>query len=158
MRLNAPIQTRTFPTATPPRVNLATQHNSQAHSSIGTPSPHKALTDRKRPVSGTISLPLPGYFSPFPHGTNTLSVTRKYSGLQRGLCRFQDRLHESVPTRGHAPTQTHSNHLRGYHPLRPAIPDSSTQNTPKALLPCGKQHATPQHPTSNARTLDTSRV
>src|SRR3954462_12910775 len=32
--------------------------------------------------------PLPGYFSPFPHGTNPLSVTEKYSGLPGGPGRF----------------------------------------------------------------------
>ena len=32
--------------------------------------------------------PLPGYFSPFPHGTNPLSVTGKYSGLPGGPGRF----------------------------------------------------------------------
>src|SRR5579884_3725441 len=51
-----------FATATPPRVNLATCHNSQAHSSKGTPSPHKALTACRHTVSGTISLPSRGTF------------------------------------------------------------------------------------------------
>src|SRR3954462_15320743 len=32
--------------------------------------------------------PLPGYFSPFPHGTNPLSVIEKYSGLPGGPGRF----------------------------------------------------------------------
>ena len=32
--------------------------------------------------------PLPGYFSPFPHGTDTLSVTKKYLGLTGGPARF----------------------------------------------------------------------
>src|SRR5947207_691185 len=32
--------------------------------------------------------PLPGYFSPFPHGTRPLSVTRKYLGLPGGPGRF----------------------------------------------------------------------
>ena len=32
--------------------------------------------------------PLPGYFSPFPHGTRPLSVTRKYSALPGGPGRF----------------------------------------------------------------------
>lgn len=32
--------------------------------------------------------PLPGYFSPFPHGTHPLSVTIKYSGLPGGPGRF----------------------------------------------------------------------
>ena len=58
---STPYSDSEFPYGYPTQVNLATQHNSQAHSSIGTPSPHKALTDCKRPISGTISL--------FPHGT-----------------------------------------------------------------------------------------
>jgi len=28
--------------------------------------------------------PLPGYFSPFPHGTSSLSVTEEYLGLEGG--------------------------------------------------------------------------
>ena len=32
--------------------------------------------------------PSPGHFSPFPHGTSALSVTRKYSGLGGGPPRF----------------------------------------------------------------------
>ena len=80
-----------FATASPRRVNLATQRtNSQAHSSKGTPSPQqvKAPTDCRHTVSGTISLPSPGYFSPFPHGTCPLSVTREYLGLGGGPPRF----------------------------------------------------------------------
>ncbi len=49
----------------------------------------RALTDCKRTVSGTLSLPSRGgTFSPFPHGTNPLSVTEKYSGLPGGPGRF----------------------------------------------------------------------
>src|SRR6476646_10763637 len=42
------------------------------------------------PYSDSLSLrlPLPGYFSPFPHGTNPPSVTGKYSGLPGGPGRF----------------------------------------------------------------------
>src|SRR4051794_21596293 len=32
--------------------------------------------------------PLPGYFSPFPHGTSPLSVIREYLGLAGGPARF----------------------------------------------------------------------
>ena len=38
------------------------------------PEGHSASTACRRAVSGTISLPSPGYFSPFPHGTCPLSV------------------------------------------------------------------------------------
>jgi hypothetical protein len=49
--------------------------NSPVHSSIGTPSGRLTcvrpcpLTARQRTVSGSLSLPSPGFFSPFPHGT-----------------------------------------------------------------------------------------
>ena len=53
---------------------------------------------RHRPQKGSDGLsthgfrnyftPLPGYFSPFPHGTNPLSVTSRYLGLPDGPGRF----------------------------------------------------------------------
>jgi hypothetical protein len=39
-------------------------------------------------VSGTISLPSQGCFSPFPHGTGSLSVANEYLALQDGPRRF----------------------------------------------------------------------
>ena len=36
------------------------------------------------PVSGSVSLPALGCFSPFPHGTGALSVTEEYLGLEGG--------------------------------------------------------------------------
>ena len=43
-----------------------------------------APTACRRMVSGTISLPSSGCFSPFPHGTSALSVSREYSALPDG--------------------------------------------------------------------------
>src|SRR2546421_8931166 len=89
MRLRRPIQTR-FRYGYPSRVNLATYRNSQAHSSKGTRSLHSG------PEAGTLPRlvgtrfqvlfhdPSPGYFSPFPHGTGSLSVIREYLGLGGG--------------------------------------------------------------------------
>ncbi len=89
MRLKRPIQTR-FRYGYPSRVNLATHRNSQAHSSKGTRSLHA------NPETGTLPRlvgtrfqvlfhdPSPGCFSPFPHGTGSLSVTREYLGLGGG--------------------------------------------------------------------------
>ena len=68
-----------------PHLNLATDRNSLAHSPIGTPSPgqgkprHQALTACKHTVSGSLSLPYQGSFSPFPHGTCPLSVAKVFS-------------------------------------------------------------------------------
>ena len=39
-------------------------------------------------VSGTISSPSPGYFSPFPHGTSSLSVSGQYLALADSTARF----------------------------------------------------------------------
>ena len=45
---------------------------------------HSPPTACKRVVSGTISLPSQGFFSPFPHGTGSLSVRRTYLALRDG--------------------------------------------------------------------------
>src|SRR6266852_6903290 len=45
---------------------------------------HSPPTACKRVVSGTISLPSQGFFSPFPHGTGSLSVANKYLALPDG--------------------------------------------------------------------------
>ena len=73
-------------------LNLATHSNSLAHSPKGTPSHktipknrHRAPTACRRPVSDSISLPSPGFFSPFPHGTCSLSVVKSYLALGSGL-------------------------------------------------------------------------
>ena len=68
--------------------------NSLAHYAKGTPSSRqvrglgKTPTDCRHTVSGTISLSLQEYFSPFPHGTGPLSVTREYLALGGGPPRF----------------------------------------------------------------------
>ena len=45
---------------------------------------HSPPTACKHTVSGTISLPSPGFFSPFPHGTGALSVDNEYLALEGG--------------------------------------------------------------------------
>ena len=47
-----------------------------------------APTICKHTVSGSISLPSPGFFSPFPHGTCPLSVIGIYLALEGGPPRF----------------------------------------------------------------------
>ena len=49
----------------------------------------KAPSACKRTVSGSISLPCSGYFSPFPHGTGSLSVIEQYLALPDGPGRFR---------------------------------------------------------------------
>jgi hypothetical protein len=52
------------------------------------PCGHSPPTACRHAVSGTISLPSQGCFSPFPHGTSSLSVTREYLALPDGPGRF----------------------------------------------------------------------
>jgi hypothetical protein len=88
-----PIQTR-FRSGSTTRLNLAAYHNSQAHSSKGTPSPAymeqvpcRALTVYRHMVSGTISLPSRGTFH---HSLTVLSTIghRTSLGLADGPARF----------------------------------------------------------------------
>ena len=45
---------------------------------------HSPPTACKRAVSGTISLPSQGFFTPFPHGSSSLSVVSEYLALPDG--------------------------------------------------------------------------
>ena len=65
-------------------VKLATENNSLTHYTKGTQSPRRAPTACTHTVSGSISLPSPGFFSPFPHGTSSLSVSKEYLALEDG--------------------------------------------------------------------------
>ncbi len=47
-----------------------------------------APTACRRMVSGSFSLPCSGFFSPFPHGTGSLSVSQEYLALADGPARF----------------------------------------------------------------------
>src|SRR5437879_11490740 len=49
---------------------------------------HGPPTACKHTVSGSISLPSQGCFSPFPHGTGSLSVAREYLALESSLPSF----------------------------------------------------------------------
>jgi hypothetical protein len=49
---------------------------------------YEAPTACKRMVSGSISLPCSGFFSPFPHGTGSLSVSQEYLALPDGAGKF----------------------------------------------------------------------
>ena len=56
------------------------------------------------PVSGTLSLPSPGCFSPFPHGTTPLSVAGGTRALERGRPSFPPRSPCRVVLTGHTTT------------------------------------------------------
>ena len=79
-----PFKTR-FRCAYTYRLKLARKTKSLTHYTKGTPS---GLMDPptacRRPVSGTVSLPSSGCFSPFPHGTGSLSVSKEYLAFGGG--------------------------------------------------------------------------
>ena len=73
------------------RLALHPRSNSPDHNAKGTQSAVLRSEDPSQPptacrymVSGTLSLPAQGCFSPFPHGTRSLSVTRESLALEGG--------------------------------------------------------------------------
>ena len=93
MNRTRPIKTR-FPCAYASRLKLARNTKSLTHYTKGTRSPARqkgklAPTACRHPVSGSVSLPLLGCFSPFPHGTCSLSVIEEYLGLEGGPPTFR---------------------------------------------------------------------
>lgn len=163
MPLNRPYRTRCRYDY--PSNGLTSRHgtDSQAHSSIGTPPPPPPRTRGGTGSDGSQApgfrysfTPLPGYFSPFPHGTHPLSVTRTYSGSQVVLA-DSHRIPRAPCYNGHAPTPTPTRfRLRGYHPLRHAIPDASATRPRKRPAPAetGNKHA-PQPRRRNPRRVST---
>ena len=82
-----------------------------------------APTACRRTVSGTISLPCSGCFSPFPHGTGSLSVSEEYLALPDGAGKFtQD---SSGPALLRILLVLVNLYLQGYHLLWPIFPDDS---------------------------------
>ena len=74
--------------------------------------------------------PLPGFFSPFPHGTGSLSVDHEYLALEDGPPIFrQDFTCPALLVAGLVPH--HCFCVRGYHPLWPAFPDRFANNDAK---------------------------
>jgi hypothetical protein len=74
--------------------------------------------------------PLPGFFSPFPHGTSSLSVDYEYLALEDGPPIFrQDFTCPALLVARLVPPM--SFFIRGYHPLWPAFPDCSDESLVK---------------------------
>ena len=75
--------------------------------------------------------PLPGFFSPFPHGTGSLSVNDEYLALEDGPPIFrQDFTCPALLVSSLVPRQGFR--VRGYHPLWPAFPDRFANTDAKA--------------------------
>ena len=86
---------------------------------------HSPPTACRHTVSGTISLPSQGFFSPFPHGTGSLSVTRKYLALRDGPRRFPRDFTCPVVLRN-LPNEPAYFRLPDFHRLWSTVPDRST--------------------------------
>ena len=87
-----------FATPTPYGLSLHNKINSPTHYTKGTLSPpNGALTACRHSISVSISLPLSGFFSPFPHGTSSLSVVEEYLGLDELVHPCSDRISRVPP-------------------------------------------------------------
>ena len=86
-------------------------------------SPRRTPTACRRTVSGTISLPYLGFFSPFPYGTGSLSVSEENLALPDGAGRFRQDF--SGPALLRILLVPVNVHLRGYHTLWPNFPEGS---------------------------------
>lgn len=67
--------------------------------------------------------PLPGFFSPFPHGTRSLSVDWEYPRLGGWPPHLHTRFH--VPRATFGPCFATPFQIRDYHPLRSFFPKGS---------------------------------
>lgn len=97
--------------------------------------------------------PLPGYFSPFPHGTHPLSVTKEYLGLTGGPARFT-RNSTSPTLLGATPHQCHA---YSYRTLTHSGTPSQTLHLHATFLTgqsCGSRTTRPPQP----RTCNTCRL
>ena len=82
-----------------------------------------APTACRRTVSGTISLPYSGCFSPFPYGTGSLSISKEYLALPDGAGNFRQDF--SGPALLRILLVLFNFHLQGYHLLWPNFPVGS---------------------------------
>jgi hypothetical protein len=87
----------------------------------------RAPTVCRYPVSGTVSLPSSGCFSPFPHGTCSLSVAEEYLGLEGGPPVFR----QDCTCPALLESSARILFIRGCHPLRPGFPAGSDKSKQK---------------------------
>ena len=118
---------------------------------------HRSRSPGKRPptacrhtVSGTISLPSQGFFSPFPHGTGSLSVAGTYLALGDGPPGFPQG--STCPAVLRIQTrEPHSFRLRDCHPVSSTVPDRSARRS-VSHSPVPLQ----RHPVRPYNTVDTT--
>ena len=86
--------------------------------------------------------PLAGCFSPFPHGTGSLSVSRECLALPGGPGGFAQGY--SCPALLRVPLCFASLRVRGCHPLWPDFPDRSARETLATTRPYNPRGASPR--------------
>src|SRR5256714_14768070 len=85
---------------------------------------HSPPTACMHAVSGTISLPSQGFFSPFPHGTSSLSVASEYLALPDGPGGFPQGFTCPAVLRGLLKLRLLFQ-IQGCHLIWPSFPNSS---------------------------------
>ena len=113
-----------------------------------------APTACKRTVSGSISLPCSGFFSPFLHSTCSLSVSQEYLALADGAACF--RQDSSGPALLRVPLRVTCLPVRAFHPLRTAFPDRSRSQAPTISRPYNPGHAVTSPVWATPRSLATT--
>jgi hypothetical protein len=105
------------------------------------PGGHGPPTACRQTVSGPVSLPSQGCFSPFPHGTGSLSVIREYLALGEGPPGFPQGF--SCPAVLRMPLwESGRFRLQGCHLLGPGFPTGSARGRIVDSTACGP--ATPE--------------
>src|SRR6476469_8677391 len=107
-------------------VKLASKRKSLTHYTKGTQSPSHPGSHCLYACDFRICFtPLPGFFSPFPHGTGSLSVDYEYLALEDGPPMFRQGF--SCPALLVVILVLHTGfHIRDYHPLWSDFPFRST--------------------------------
>ena len=101
-------------------------------------------TDCKCMVSSSISLPSSGFFSSFPHGTCTLSVSKEYLGLEGGPPRFRQGF--TCPVLLRILAQFCQFKVRDFHSLWSTFPDRSFTSFPLMQVLQPRYASTPVWP------------
>ena len=138
---------------------LTSRHttNSQAHSSKGTPSARKPLTDCKHTVSGTISLPSRGTF----HLSLTVLVRYRSPGSIQAYRVVPTDSHQISRARCYSGNKNHQQLPLSRTGLSPTTVRRSKRlplTTTSTACDGSHTHLLPQHHTRNACRLDTHMV
>ena len=93
----------------------------------------QASTACRHTVSGSFSLPYSGFFSPFPHGTSSLSVSEEYLALPDGSGSFRQDF--TCPALLRIPLSLKLFSCTGLSPISLSFPTDSTNNLLKSRGP-----------------------